>query len=601
MRLFALLLLLCFFSALARAEDVRIDLSAFSRLPVAADGRVQPLESFARRMLVQLKGDGNGATGWLAEMLFNPAGAAGQRCFRVDNAHVRAMLGLEQRTDKIYTLAELVVGLDRTADEAEAIARREQAQWTADEAALFALHNNVLQYGQLISSLSLVLPLPTPVPAALLSSLPVRPAATLSYLDAIRAEPLALEQVKSFIDRATPENMSPEQQQLGGFVMTLQKLRDGGSRNQLLRVVPSSWHNDWLSPWAIVLSGQGAPQTAALLGQWQTLALAYQAQDAQGFASLSQALLAATLKAQPDASLAGRLEAEIFYYHLHPYAVAATLFVLAGLLALRRRAGAGWGILLLASLVLAAALATRIYILQRPPVGTLYESALFVALVIAMVTLAASLKSRVAALIAGGGFAAAALITVAPALVSGGESLSVLSAVLNTNFWLTIHVLCITAGYGACLATALLAHALLYKPNARYEALMHTLSLVALLLTATGTLLGGIWADQSWGRFWGWDPKENGALLIVLWLLWLLHGRIASQLSPRAVTAGMAALAVVVAQAWFGVNLLGIGLHSYGFITGIALALFGFTALDLALIAALWLRAARKAGPHAPA
>jgi len=51
---------------------------------------------------------------------------------------------------------------------------------------------------------------------------------------------------------------------------------------------------------------------------------------------------------------------------------------------------------------------------------------------------------------------------------------------------------------------------------------MQGVSFVALFFSALGTILGGIWADQSWGRFWGWDPKENGALLIILWLLWLL-------------------------------------------------------------------------------
>lgn len=90
-------------------------------------------------------------------------------------------------------------------------------------------------------------------------------------------------------------------------------------------------------------------------------------------------------------------------------------------------------------------------------------------------------------------------------------------------------------------------------------------------------------------------------MIIVLWLIWLLHGRMGGQLSPRTVTAGLAALAVVVAQAWFGVNLLSVGLHSYGFITGIATALFTFTALDLALIALLWVLSAKRERTHAAA
>src|SRR5690606_16005497 len=97
-----------------------------------------------------------------------------------------------------------------------------------------------------------------------------------------------------------------------------------------------------------------------------------------------------------------------------------------------------------------------------------------------------------------------------------------------------------------------------------------------------------------WGRFWGWDPKENGALLIVLWLIWLLHGRIAGQMNRDAYMAGMAGLTVVVALSWFGVNLLSTGLHSYGFIDGVAGALAAFCATEIALIGALWYKAAAR-------
>jgi hypothetical protein len=87
----------------------------------------------------------------------------------------------------------------------------------------------------------------------------------------------------------------------------------------------------------------------------------------------------------------------------------------------------------------------------------------------------------------------------------------------------------------------------------------------ATLLSFVGTVLGGIWADQSWGRFWGWDPKENGAVLIVIWNALALHARWAGLVKAR----GFAVLAVfgiaVTAWSWFGTNQLGIGLHAYGF------------------------------------
>jgi ABC-type transport system involved in cytochrome c biogenesis permease subunit len=124
-----------------------------------------------------------------------------------------------------------------------------------------------------------------------------------------------------------------------------------------------------------------------------------------------------------------------------------------------------------------------------------------------------------------------------------------------------------------------------------HRAMMAVLAF-GLSLSFIGTVLGGIWADQSWGRFWGWDPKENGALLIVLWTAILYHGRLAGWLHPIGMAAGACIGIGVVMLAWFGINLLGVGLHSYGFsngtaiglvIYGIAQALFLFIAVPIAL------------------
>jgi ABC-type transport system involved in cytochrome c biogenesis permease subunit len=235
-------------------------------------------------------------------------------------------------------------------------------------------------------------------------------------------------------------------------------------------------------------------------------------------------------------------------------------------------------------------------------VGTLYESALFVSLICAASGLIVTLHSRQALSLLTGTACAALILGIAPLLLQKTDSLELLVAVLNTNFWLATHVVCITAGYGVCVLTAALAHIWLVLKiwNPEHEALrslprvLHSLSLVALLLTAVGTVLGGIWADQSWGRFWGWDPKENGALLIVLWLVWLQHGRMSGRLRAASFTAALAALNVIVALAWFGVNLLNVGLHSYGFISGIAEGLTAFCTAELALIGALWWGVHRK-------
>ena len=111
---------------------------------------------------------------------------------------------------------------------------------------------------------------------------------------------------------------------------------------------------------------------------------------------------------------------------------------------------------------------------------------------------------------------------------------------------------------------------------------MFGITLIALFFTLFGTILGGIWADQSWGRFWGWDPKENGALLIVMWHVMMIHLRLTAKVKPEGFALGLIINNIVVMMAWFGVNLLNVGLHSYGFTSGIAWNLALFTAFEFA-------------------
>ena len=107
----------------------------------------------------------------------------------------------------------------------------------------------------------------------------------------------------------------------------------------------------------------------------------------------------------------------------------------------------------------------------------------------------------------------------------------------------------------------------------------------AMLLSFVGTVLGGIWADQSWGRFWGWDPKENGALLIVLWNAIILHSRWGGYARERGIMAMAIFGNVITSLSWFGVNMLGVGLHSYGFMESAFWALAGFIASQLVVMA----------------
>jgi ABC-type transport system involved in cytochrome c biogenesis permease subunit len=108
----------------------------------------------------------------------------------------------------------------------------------------------------------------------------------------------------------------------------------------------------------------------------------------------------------------------------------------------------------------------------------------------------------------------------------------------------------------------------------------------ALFFSFIGTVLGGLWADDSWGRFWGWDPKENGALMIVLWNAAVLHARWDRWIGPRGFAMFAIGGNIVTAWSWFGTNQLGIGLHSYGFTSGVLMLLGAFVVSQLLLLAA---------------
>jgi hypothetical protein len=170
-----------------------------------------------------------------------------------------------------------------------------------------------------------------------------------------------------------------------------------------------------------------------------------------------------------------------------------------------------------------------------------------------------------------------------------------MQAVLDTNFWLSTHVTCITLGYTAMFVAGKLALAyvvlgmftnlLAGDAASKLSKMIYGVMCFAVFLSFTGTVLGGIWADQSWGRFWGWDPKENGALLIVIWSALVLHARWAGMVKAR----GIALLAIfgncVTAWSWFGTNLLGVGLHSYGFMQGAMTWLLVYVISQLVIIA----------------
>ena len=242
----------------------------------------------------------------------------------------------------------------------------------------------------------------------------------------------------------------------------------------------------------------------------------------------------------------------------------------------------------------ASGLGIRMFAMQRPPVTNLYSTFLFVAWGMVLIGLIVEWRSRNQVGLLAASIGGWLLLGVAGSLEAEGDSMGVLVAVLNSNFWLSTHVICILLGYVGCLLAGLIGHIALVQLWLRLRGAKSTLRTMygclafGLALTFIGTMLGGVWADQSWGRFWGWDPKENGALLIVIWSAILFHARLGGFLSPAQFAAGCVFGNVVVLFAWVGTNLLGTGLHAYGFTQGLWTLFFVGISLETAFIA-IWL------------
>lgn len=235
----------------------------------------------------------------------------------------------------------------------------------------------------------------------------------------------------------------------------------------------------------------------------------------------------------------------------------------------------------------------RMLISARPPVTGLYSSFLFVAAVILAGGLVWYLFVKKLAVLGNIGIAFIALSVLA--VQFSAKSFSVVPAVLDTNYWLTVHVLTITFGYAMVLGAGVAGHwyvgKRLFTDNAKDDMKVLFRSIywflaIGLLFTAFGTLLGGIWADQSWGRFWGWDPKENGALLIVLWVAIMFHAKAAGFIKEDGFAIASIFSAPVVIFSWLGVNMLSTGLHSYGFTADAWPALIAFIAAEVGIIGA---------------
>lgn len=259
----------------------------------------------------------------------------------------------------------------------------------------------------------------------------------------------------------------------------------------------------------------------------------------------------------------------------------------------------------LAFVVHTVALLMRMHISGRPPVTNLYSSAIFIgwAVVGAGFFVEKLLKNGIGNIL-GASVGMATLVIAHYLARDEGDTMGVMQAVLDTTFWLATHVVCITLGYAATFLAGAMAIAYCFMANfggpkakadlPKLGKMIYGVLCFAVFFSLVGTVLGGLWADDSWGRFWGWDPKENGAMLIVMWNALILHARWDKMIRDY----GTAVLAmfgnIVTAWSWFGVNELKAGLHTYGFTEGRLLALLVFMSLQTIIIAGAMIPAIGK-------
>lgn len=282
-----------------------------------------------------------------------------------------------------------------------------------------------------------------------------------------------------------------------------------------------------------------------------------------------------------------KIKWELHLNAFHPFNVAAYSYLL-GLIFLVSFQVSGrsfayslaWVFLSLGFFLHAYGMGIRIYLTGRPPVSNMYETVIWVpwASVLFGVVMERLQNNRIV-LMAAAGVAVFCLLLADLAPTVLDASIHPLEPVLRSTFWLTTHVLIILLGYSAFFLALALGDVLLFmylKDEQKYaqqiqqgsNSIYRSLQIGVVLLSA-GTILGGIWADYSWGRFWGWDPKETWALICILGYLALLHGRLVGWVKNFELAAGSVVAFSLVVMAWYGVNYaLGAGLHTYGFGAG---------------------------------
>lgn len=574
---------LWFFGNTKAPKDKDFAYSEFGQLPVTANGRLVPMDSLARNSLLQLRGkqtlnlepwkDWNQnpkiipATEWLANAMMNPAVADDWPVFRVDNPDLISLLKLPDRDPakkldgKHYSWNQIVSMLETFEKENDRVQKKEPSTRTAFENAVAKMEERVQLYATLRNT--------------------VQPAGAQNWPDELAGYLTIIPDGVTAVE-AQQAGKTFDQTNFNVFAAYIQEFQFMSKLQPPLVLPPNGNTDQWRRMGDALLDVPRA-KTVAIddsIRDYARMSGAFVANQPEDFNSAVRDLRSIIVRSQPK-SLA-KARAEVFFNQMEPFYNAMVIYVLAGLLGcffwfnlsetLRR---CSIWLIWLAFAIHTTGLIYRMVLEGRPPVTNLYSSAIFIgwgAVVLGLI-LEKFHKNGIGAVVASCiGFIT---LIIAHHLALEGDTMEMMRAVLDTNFWLATHVVAVTTGYASTFVAGFLA--LIYimrgvftktldaatgKSLAR---MIYGIVCFATLFSFVGTVLGGIWADQSWGRFWGWDPKENGALIIVLWNALILHLRWGGIIRERGLVNCAVFGNIVTSWSWFGVNMLGIGLHSYGF------------------------------------
>ncbi len=586
-------------------KDAVFHVRDFGRLPALMNGRAQPLDSVARNTLLQIRATGDvpleiipswqfwrhakklKSSEWLLEVLFKPEVADTRPIFLVHHPEVLSTLnladkGLEKSGLRYFTFTELKPTLEEIQRQGTKARQVDEKLQDTAQKQFVKLQHAIFLYQMMKAAAR------PPIWEDFEKELREFQAVVPAGMEAMRLKEAGKEH-----DAAVLAKFWEPLSQI--FAMA----RDGSGGRAYPLIIPPTEpeqkHEDWSSIGQGLLEGVRTQTASAPVNWFARMSSAYAKGNVAGFNTalaeyrqwLAKDFARELTKSRQEYffnETKAFLHCIIIYKFALLLACGALLTVAAspGLSESLRRS-AFW-LVVMAGSVHTFGLIFRMYLEARPPVTNLYSSAIFIgwgAVVLGIILerfYRVGLGSAVAALT---GFIT---LIIAHNLALGGDTMEMMRAVLDSNFWLATHVVTIAIGYSSTFVAGMIAIAYvligMFTPllaqttggikgaqnlGKSLAKMCYGIVCFATLFSFVGTVLGGIWADQSWGRFWGWDPKENGALIIVLWNALILHARWGGMIRDR----GLMNMAIfgnmVTAFSWFGVNMLGIGLHSYGF------------------------------------